>query len=86
MAKIKSFSKYLEECQQMSDAVNGFEKAVQVKYDGHGYAYVAGYMMMQFREAVMELPRAKREEIKARILNETKVFEQSALLDKIKGA
>lgn len=86
MAKFKSFSQYLEECQQMSDAVNGFEKAVQKVYDGHGYPYVAGYMMMQFREAVMELPRKRREEIKARLLNETKVFEQSALLDTIKGA
>lgn len=86
MAKYKSFNQYLDECQQMTDAVNGFERAVQKKYDNHGYPYVAGYMMMMFREAAMELPRKRREELKARLEREAKTFEQSALVDTIKGA
>ena len=84
MAKYKTFSQYLEECNQMSDACSQFEKAVQGRYDGHGYPYLAGYMMMQFREAVMELPRARREQFKAQLLRETKRFEQETLLKTIK--
>ena len=84
MAKYKSFSQYLEECSQMFDALNDFEKAVQAKYDGHGYPYVAGYMMMQFREAVMELPRARREQFKAQFLKEATRFEQEHLMKTIK--
>ena len=84
MAKYKSFSQYLEECSQMSEACSQFEKAVQDKYDGHGYPYVAGYMMMQFREAVMELPRARREQFKAQLVKEAKRFEQEHLMKTIK--
>ena len=84
MAKYKSFHQYLTECSQMSDALGDFEKAVQAKYDNHGYPYVAGYMMMQFREAVMELPRARREQFKAQFLKETKRFEQETLMKTLK--
>lgn len=84
MAKYKTFNQYLEECSQMSEACSQFEKAVQDKYDGHGYPYVAGYMMMQFREAVMELPRARREQFKAQLVKEAKRFEQEHLLKTIK--
>lgn len=84
MAKYKSFHQYLEECSQMSDALGAFEKSVQAKYDGHGYPYIAGYFMMQFREAVMELPRARREEIKARFLKEAQKFDNEVLLKTIK--
>lgn len=84
MAKFKSFGQYLDECQQMTDATNRFEKAVQARYDGHGYAYIAGYMMMQFREVAMQLPRAQREEIKARFEREAKKFEQEHLMKTIK--
>jgi hypothetical protein len=84
MAKYKTFNQYLEECSQMGDALNDFEKAVQAKYDGHGYPYIAGYMMMQFREAVMELPRARREQFKAQFQKEAKRFEQEHLMKTIK--
>lgn len=84
--KYKNFSVYLEECQKTSDALNAFERAVQTKYDNHGYAYIAGYMMMQFREAVAELPRKRREEIQARFLREAERFEQEHLMKTIKEA
>ena len=43
--KYKSFAVYLEECQKTSDALAAFERAVQAKYDNHGYPYIAGYMI-----------------------------------------
>ena len=84
--KYKSFAVYLEECQKTSDALDAFERAVQAKYDNHGYPYIAGYVMMQFREAVSELPRKRREEIQARFLREAQKFEQEHLLQTIKEA
>jgi hypothetical protein len=80
----QKFNEYLDECRETSDALNSFEKAVQAKYDGHGYAYIAGYFMMQFKEAVSELPKKRRAEIRERFLREAKKFEQETLLKQIK--
>ena len=84
--KYKNFSVYLEECQKTSDALNAFERAVQTKYDNHGYPYIAGYMMMQYREVIAELPRKRREEIQAWFLREAQKFEQEHLMKTIKEA
>jgi hypothetical protein len=84
--KYKSFAVYLEECQKTSDALAAFERAVQAKYDNHGYPYIAGYMMMQYREVIAELPRKRREEIQARFLREAQKFEQEHLMKTIKEA
>ena len=84
--KYKSFAVYLAECQKTSDALAAFERAVQTKYDNHGYPYIAGYMMMQYREVVAELPRKRREEIQARFLREAQKFEQEHLIKTIKEA
>lgn len=54
----QKWAEYLEECAETGNALTAFERAVQDKYDNHGYAYIAGYMMMQFREVVAELPKA----------------------------
>ena len=80
----QKFNEYLDECRETSDALNAFERAVQARYDGHGYAYVAGYFMMQFKEAVSELPKKRRAEIRERFLREAKKFEQETLLKTIK--
>ena len=84
--KYKNFAVYLEECQKTYDALNAFERAVQAKYDNHGYPYIAGYMMMQYREVIAELPRKRREEIQARFLREAQKFEHEVLLKTIKEA
>ena len=82
----QKFNEYLDECHQTSDAVSALEKAVQEKYDNHGYAYLAGYFMMQFKDVVSELPKAKRAEVRERILREATRFEQENLINKIKEA
>lgn len=80
----QKFSEYLFECQETRDALGAFERAVQDHYDNHGYAYIAGYILMQFQEAVMELPKRRRAEIRERFLREAKKFEQETMLRKIK--
>ena len=82
----QKWAEYLFECQETSDALAAFERAVQEKYDNHGYPYIAGYMMMQYREVVAELPRKRRAEIRERFLREAKKFEQENLMKKIKEA
>ena len=84
--KYKSFAVYLEECQKTWDALSAFERAVQAKYDNHGYPYIAGYMMMQYREVIAELTRKLREEIQSRFLREAQKFENEVLLKTIKEA
>ena len=80
----QKFNEYLDECQETREAVGAFEKAVHDKYDGSGYAYIAGYFMMQMLEAVTHLPKAKRQEFRERFLREAKRFEQENLINKIK--
>ena len=80
----QKWAEYLEECAETGNALNAFERAVQDKYDNQGYAYIAGYMMMQFREVVAELPKARRVEIRERFLREAKRFEQENLMKMIK--
>lgn len=78
------FNAYLDECRETREAMGAFEKAVQEKYDNHGYAYIAGYMMTQLQDAITHLPKAKRAEFRENFLREAKRFEQENLLNKIK--
>jgi hypothetical protein len=80
----QKFNEYLAECDETREAVKQFEKAVQEKYNGSGYAYIAGYFMMQMLNAVSELPKKRRAEIREQFLRETKKFEQENLINKIK--
>lgn len=76
----QKFNEYLAECDATRDAVKQFEQAVHAKYDGSGYAYLAGYFMMQMQEAISELPKAKRQEFRDKFLREAKRFEQENLV------
>jgi len=80
----QKFNEYLDECQETRQALGAFEKAVQEKYNNQGYAYIAGYLMIQFQDAVSELPKAHRAYIRELFLREAKRFEQENLLNKIK--
>jgi hypothetical protein len=80
----QKFNEYLDEREATRQAVGAFEKAVHEKYDGSGYAYIAGYFMMQMLEAVAHLPKAKRAEFRERFQREAKKFEQENLMKMIK--
>lgn len=75
------FNEYLTECDSTREAVKQFEKAVHDKYDGSGYAYLAGYFMMQMQDAISLLPKAKRQEFRDRFHREARKFEQENLLN-----
>jgi hypothetical protein len=80
----QKFNEYLDECRETREALGQFEKAVQEKYDGSGYAYIAGYMMTQLQDAITHLPKAKRAEFRETFLRAAKKFEQENLLKMIK--
>jgi hypothetical protein len=80
----QKFDEYLNECRETRQALGAFEKAVHEKYDGSGYAYIAGYMMTQLQDAITHLPRAKRAEFRETILRAAKKFEQENLMKMIK--
>jgi uncharacterized protein YggL (DUF469 family) len=78
------FNEYLDEREATRQVVGAFERAVHEKYDGSGYAYIAGYFMMQMLDAVSELPKARRQEFRALFQREAKKFEQENLMKTIK--
>ena len=80
----QKFNEYLDECRETRQALGAFEKAVQEKYDGHGYAYIAGYMMTQLQDAITHLPKAKRAEFRETFLRAAKKIEQEHLMKTIK--
>ena len=80
----QKFNEYLDECAETREALSAFERAVHAKYDGSGYAYVAGYMMTQLQDAITHLPKAKRAEFRETFLRAAKKFEQENLMKTIK--
>ena len=80
----QKFNEYLDECAETREALSAFERAVHEKYDGSGYAYVAGYMMTQLQDAITHLPKAKRAEFRETFLRAAKKFEQENLMKTIK--
>ena len=80
----QKFNEYLAECAETREALSAFERAVHEKYDGSGYAYVAGYMMTQLQDAITHLPKAKRAEFRETFLRAAKKFEQENLMKTIK--
>jgi hypothetical protein len=80
------FNEYLNECRETRDALSAFERAVHEKYDGSGYAYIAGYMMMQLQDAITHLPRARRAEFRDSFRQAAQKFEHENLIRKIKDS
>lgn len=76
----QKFNEYLDECRETREAIGAFERAVQEKYDGSGYAYIAGYLMTQLQDAIIHLPKAKRAEFRENFLSAAKKFEQENLI------
>ena len=67
------FNEYLDECRETTDAVNGL---VNSSYEDHGnYAY-AGFLGSMLQEAIAELPRARREDYRRRLLRQAEKFKK----------
>ena len=82
----QKFNEYLDECAETREALGAFERAVQAKYDGSGYAYLAGYFMTQLQDAITHLPKARRAEFRETFLRAAKKIEQEHLMKTIKDA
>lgn len=82
----QKFDEYLSECRETRDALGAFERAVHEKYDGSGYAYIAGYMMTQLQDAITHLPKAKRAEFRESFQQAAQKFEHENLIRKIKSS
>lgn len=80
------FNEYLDECAETREALGAFERAVHEKYDGSGYAYIAGYLMTQLQDAITHLPKAKRQEFRETFRRAAQKFEHENLINKIKDS
>lgn len=78
----QKFNEYLDECSQTRAAVNAFTDGSRQLYGD--YAYAAGYYGSLVADLITQLPKAKREEYRQRLLRESKQIEQKFLISKIK--
>ena len=86
MAKSASqkFDEYLRESRETNDAINEFTKA---SYDNHGtYAYAAGYLESMIKEVILQLPKAKRAELRGRFATLAQTQKNELLLKQIKDS
>lgn len=78
------FNEYLAECRETADAVNEF---VNTSYENYtGYAHAAGALSVILNETISELPRAKREAMRARLYNLAQHQKNEILVKKLKAA
>lgn len=78
------FNAYLDECRETREALGLFEKAAQDRFDGSGYAYIAGFLMVQLQDAITHLPKAKRAEFRENFRKAAEKLEQEHLMRTIK--
>jgi hypothetical protein len=80
----QKFDEYLNECRETSSAINEFTKA---SLDNYGnYAYAAGYLESMIKDLIIQLPKAKRAEIRNRFLALAQTQKNELLLKTIKEA
>lgn len=78
----QTFDQYLAEFRETQQAVNAMTDATYKNYGD--YAYVAGYYGSMIADLVALLPKAKRAEVRAQLLNQANKFQQETLLKTIK--
>jgi hypothetical protein len=81
----QKFNEYLDECRETRDAINEVEKASRENHDG-SYAYACGLYSTLLAEAIGELPRARREDFRSRMLRMAQTQKNEQLAKLIKEA
>lgn len=66
------FNEYLADCRATTEAVNALTDRSYEFYDG--YAYAAGFLGSMLREAIAELPRARREAMREQLNRKAQEF------------
>jgi hypothetical protein len=78
----QKWNEYLDECRTTSDAVSELTNATNEYYNG--YAFAAGFLGMELANAIGMLPKAKREEFRARLIRKAEETRHKILIETIK--
>ncbi len=76
------FNEYLDESRETFEAINEFTKASFSNYNN--YAYAAGYLESMIKEVILQLPKAKRVDIRNRFLAMAQTQKNEQLMKAIK--
>lgn len=80
----QKWDEYLAECRETSAAINDFTVAA---HENHGnYAYAAGYLESMIKEVILQLPKAKRVELRVRFSTLAQAQKNEHLMKQIKDS
>jgi hypothetical protein len=80
----QKWDEYLNESRETSNAINDFTKAA---YDNYGnYSYAAGYLESMIKEIILQLPKAKRAELRDRFSTLAQTQKNELLMKQIKDS
>jgi hypothetical protein len=75
----EKFNEFLEESRSTSQAVSAVTTA---SYELYGnYAYACGFLESMIKDVIAELPKKRREEVRAQFLARSRKLEQEKLVD-----
>jgi phage-related tail protein len=78
----QKWDEYLSESRETSSAINEFTKA---SFENYGnYAYAAGYLESMIKDLIIQLPKAKRAEVRDRFYALAQTQKNELLLKTIK--
>ena len=80
----QKFNEYLDECRETTQAVNALVNESNEYHEG--YAFSAGFLGMMLQDAIGELPKAKRSEMRDRLLRKAQELRNLNLAKKIKDS
>ena len=78
----QKFNEYLEESRETRNAINELTDRTNETYDG--YAFAAGYLGSMLADVISELPKARRAELRDRLLAKAQEAKNEYLLKTIK--
>ncbi len=81
----QKFNEYLDECRQTRDAINEVEKSSRDNHDG-SYAYACGVFSVLLGDVISELPKARRAELRERLLRTAQTQKNELLAKTIKDS
>ena len=79
----EKFHEYLDECRETSDSISEFVKAATENHDSN-YGYAAGYLESMIKTVIMELPKARRAEMRNQFYELAQKQKNELLIKKIK--
>jgi hypothetical protein len=78
----QKWNEYLDESRETMAAINEVSNRTNELYEG--YAFAAGFLGMELANAIGMLPKAKREEFRARLIRKAEETRHKILIETIK--